>query len=303
MTVRPLPNGPQTAYPPADAGLPRQAGIGFKPQHFQALMDDRDPPAFVEVHAENYMGAGGIPHAQLTGIRERMPVSLHGVGLSIGAQSPPDASHLDRLAALIHRYQPAAFSEHLAWSTHDGHFFNDLLPLRYDATTLHRVCEHIDRVQDRLGVRMLLENPSTYLEFESSTWSEPEFIASIVRATGCGLLLDVNNIHVSCRNNGHDCLQYLDILPLDEVGEIHLAGHAEDIDDDDGSRLLIDNHGAPVADDVWALYAHALDRTGPLPTLIEWDTDVPDYPRLCAEAWLADRQLRRRSAVSTELAA
>ncbi len=294
--------GTKTSYPPADAGLPRQAGIGFKPQHFQALLDDRDPPAFVEVHAENYMGAGGIAHAQLTGIRERMPISLHGVGLSIGAESPPDATHLDRLAALIHRYEPAAFSEHLAWSTHDGRFFNDLLPLRYDATTLHRVCNHIDRVQDRLGVRMLLENPSTYLEFESSTWSEPEFIASIVRATGCGLLLDVNNVYVSCHNNGHDCLRYLDILPLDEVGEIHLAGYAEDVADD-GSRLLIDNHGSPVADDVWALYAHVLNRSGPIPTLIEWDNDVPDYVQLRAQAELADRQLRRRSATSAELAA
>ena len=266
-------------------------------------MDDRAVPAFVEVHAENYMGAGGIPHAQLTAIRERMPLSLHGVGLSIGAESPPDTAHLDRLAALIDRYQPAAFSEHLAWSTHDGRFFNDLLPLCYDVTTLHRVCEHINRVQDRLGIRMLLENPSTYLEFESSTWSEPEFIASVVRKTGCGLLLDVNNVYVSCRNNGHDCLDYFDAMPLDAVGEIHLAGHAEDVGNDEGIRLLIDNHGAPVADDVWALYAHVLNRTGPLPTLIEWDTDVPDYPRLRAEAQRADGHLRRLDTASTELAA
>lgn len=294
--------GNQPAYPPAIAGLPRQAGIGFKPQHFQALMEDRDAAAFVEVHAENYMGEGGIAHAQLTRIRERMPLSLHGVGLSIGAETPPDAKHLDLLAGLISRYEPSAFSEHLAWSTHDGRFFNDLLPLQYDASTLQRVCDHIDQVQNRLGVRMLLENPSTYLEFEASTWSEPEFIASIVRATGCGLLLDVNNIYVSCHNNGHDCLQYLDLLPLAKIGEIHLAGHAQDVSDD-GCRLLIDSHGSPVSDDVWALYVQALDRIGRVPTLIEWDNDVPDYAQLRAQAGLADKHLSRRIATSTELAA
>lgn len=302
MTVSFLSPPPETACPRANAGLPPRAGVGFKPQHFDALMDDRDAPAFVEVHAENYMGAGGIPHAQLTRIRERMPVSLHGVGLSIGAESAPDATHLDRLAALIERYQPAEFSEHLAWSTHDGRFLNDLLPLCYDAASLRRVCDHVDRIQERLGVRMLLENPSTYLEFEASSYSEPEFIASIVHATGCGLLLDVNNVYVSCHNNGHDCQSYFDRLPLAAVREIHLAGHAEDYAAD-GSRLLIDNHGSPVAGDVWALYTQALGKTGPVATLIEWDNDVPDYPQLCAQAWLADRQLRHINETSTELAA
>lgn len=273
---------------PANSGLPRRAGVGFKFQHFDALLADPDPPAFVEVHAENYMGAGGVPHLQLTRIRERMPVSLHGVGLSIGAEQSPDPAHLDRLASLIARYEPAEFSEHLAWSTHDGRFFNDLLPLSYDTATLHRVCEHIDRIQDRLGLRMLLENPSTYLEFDSSTYTEPEFIAAVVMRTGCGLLLDVNNVYVSCHNNSHEPLEYLAALPVSAVRQIHLAGHAQE-HLDDGVSLLIDNHGAPVAAPVWELYARTLVRAGPVATLIEWDTDVPPYAVLRAQARHADR--------------
>lgn len=279
---------PTTACPPASTGLPRRAGVGFKFQHFDALLADPDPPGFVEVHAENYMGAGGVPHAQLTRIRERLPVSLHGVGLSIGAEAAPDPAHLDRLASLIERYQPATFSEHLAWSTHDGRFFNDLLPLSYDAATLQRVCEHIHRVQERLGVRMLLENPSTYFEFEASTYPEPDFIAAVVGRTGCGLLLDVNNVYVSCHNNRHEPLAYLAALPLSAVRQIHLAGHAHEHFADGGS-LLIDNHGAPVAEPVWDLYARTLLRTGPVATLIEWDTDVPAYATLRAQARHADR--------------
>lgn len=277
-----------TACLPAHTGLPRRAGVGFKSPHFDDLLADTDPPAFVEVHAENYMGAGGVPHAQLTRIRERMPVSLHGVGLSIGSVVAPDPAHLDRLAALIDRYQPAAFSEHLAWSTHDGRFFNDLLPLSYDEPTLHRVCEHIDRIQTRLGVRMLLENPSTYFEFEASTFAEPDFIAEVVTRTGCGLLLDVNNVHVSCCNNRHSPSGYLAALPLSAVRQIHLAGHARERLDD-GGLLLIDNHGAPVADPVWDLYAQTLMMIGPVATLIEWDTDVPAYATLRAQARHAGR--------------
>lgn len=280
-------HAPATTCRPASTGLPRRAGVGFKPQHFAALLADSDPPGFVEVHAENYMGAGGMPHAQLTRIREQMPVSLHGVGLSIGAETAPDPAHLDRLAALIERYQPVAFSEHLAWSTHDGRFFNDLLPLRYDAPTLQRVCEHIDRIQERLGVRMLLENPSTYFEFEASTFTEPDFIAEVVLRTGCGLLLDVNNVYVSCHNNRHEPLAYLAALPLSAVRQIHLAGHAQERFED-GASLLIDNHGAAVAKPVWELYARTLVRTGPVATLIEWDTDVPAYPTLRAQARHAD---------------
>lgn len=274
----------------ADAGLPPRAGIGFKPQHLHDLLADPDPPAFIEVHAENYMGAGGAPHAWLRAACERAALSLHGVGLSIGGAAAPDAAHLDRLARLIGRYRPARFSEHLAWSTHDGRFLDDLLPLAYDAATLARVCGHVDRIQQRLGLRMLLENPSTYVELEAGTMDEPEFIAAVVRRTGCGLLLDVNNVEVSCHNHGRDPHAYLAALPLQTVGEMHLAGHSRQRHDD-GFELLLDDHAAPVADSTWALYAHALARTGPVATLIEWDNDVPAYATLRAQAARADRVL------------
>jgi len=301
MPVNTLVSSPYAAKLPADAGLPRRAGIGFKPQHLDALLTDANAPAFIEVHAENYMGAGGAPHAWLARVRERIPVSLHGVGLSIGGASL-DATHLDRLATLIARYQPASFSEHLAWSTHGGAFLNDLLPLIYDAVTLDRVCAHIDRVQERLGLRLLLENPSTYFEFAASTMREPEFIAEVVQRTGCGLLLDVNNVYVSCRNNGHDPYAYLAGLPLAAVGEIHLAGHAQETEDD-SPPLLIDHHGAPVATPVWALFSHVLRHTGPVATLIEWDNDVPGYDVLRVEAQRADRMLDDAYAAIAERAA
>jgi uncharacterized protein (UPF0276 family) len=273
---------------PADPGLLPRTGIGFKPQHLHDLLADPCPPAFIEVHAENYMGAGGAPHARLRAACERVPLSLHGVGLSIGADSPPDEAHLERLAALIERYRPVRFSEHLAWSTHDGRFLDDLLPLTYDTATLVRVCEHIDRIQQHLGLRMLLENPSTYFEFEASTMEEPDFIDAIVQRTGCGLLLDINNVEVSCHNNGRDPHAYLAALPLPAVAQIHLAGHSRHADKD-GYELLLDDHGAPVAASTWALYAHALALTGPVATLIEWDNAVPGYAALRAQAALADR--------------
>jgi len=293
---------PHAALHPAGTGLPRRAGAGFKPQHLAAWLADTVAPAFIEVHAENYLGAGGAPHAWLTQMRERMPLSVHGVGLSIGAEAPLDRDHLERLAQLLDRYQPEAFSEHLAWSTHDGHFLGDLLPLTYDTRTLDRVCAHIDQIQQRLRRRLLLENPSTYFEFEASTFSEPDFITRIVQRTGCGLLLDVNNVYVSCHNNGHDPRAYLAALPMSAVGEIHLAGHAEELAGD-GDRVLIDNHGAPVADAVWDLYAQVLAVTGPVATLIEWDNDVPGYPVLRAEARHAGRLLDAASAAVAGLAA
>jgi uncharacterized protein (UPF0276 family) len=272
------------------AGLPLQAGIGFKPQHFDELMQDPEPPGFVEVHAENYMGAGGRPHAQLQALHERMALSVHGVGLSIGAATPPDEAHLDRLSVLLERHQPERFSEHLAWATHDGRFYNDLLPLRYDDAALHRVCGHVDRVQSRLQRRMLLENPSSYFEFPGSTWSEAGFLAEVIARTGCGLLLDVNNVYVSCCNHGRDARAWLDEAPLASVHEIHLAGHARDVDDW-GRTLLVDDHGSRVGAEVWALYREVLARTGAVPTLIEWDTDVPGYELLRDEARQAQAQL------------
>lgn len=272
-----------------------QAGIGFKPQHFNALMADAMPPGFVEVHAENYMGAGGLPHAQLQALHERVALSVHGVGLSIGAASPPSETHLDRLATLLDRHQPERFSEHLAWSTHDGRFYNDLLPLRYDNAALVRVCAHVDRVQSRLQRRMLLENPSSYFEFPGSTWSEPGFLAEVVSRTGCGLLLDLNNVYVSCRNHGRDARAWLAEAPLASVHEIHLAGHARELDGL-GRALLVDDHGSEVCAEVWRLYREALARTGPVPTLIEWDTNVPGYSVLREQAHQAQRHIDRASA-------
>ena len=231
--------------------LPLRAGAGLKPEHVQAILADRPGMGFFEVHAENYMGAGGPPHAQLRAIAELYPLSLHGVGLSIGAARPLDRDHLARLKLLNQRYRPASFSEHLAWSSHEEVFLNDLLPVPYTQETLDRVCDHIDEVQEAMGRLMLLENPSTYLLFEESTIEETDFLRAIGARTGCGLLLDVNNVFVSATNHGTSPEAYLDRFPLDLVAEIHLAGHAETVDDA-GAPLLIDAHDRPVANAVWS---------------------------------------------------
>jgi uncharacterized protein (UPF0276 family) len=265
-------------------------GVGFKPEHFEAILDTRPDLGFFEVHAENYMGGGGAPHRRLDAIRERYPLSLHGVGLSIGSPGPLDRVHLQRLAAVAKRFEPTLVSEHLAWSTHEGAFLNDLLPLPYTDETVARVSEHIDEVQNALGRTMLLENPSTYVVFAESTWAETDFLREIARRTGCGLLLDVNNVFVSAVNHGFDPELYLADFPLAAVGEIHLAGCAEDADDA-GLPLLIDAHNSPVRDPVWALYATAIRRLGATPTLIEWDNDVPAWPTLLDEARRAERAI------------
>ena len=273
--------------------IPPRAGVGLKPEHYRDILDGAPDIGWFEIHAENYMGEGGPPHAYLTAVRERYPLSLHGVGLSIGGAGPLDKDHLGRLRALIDRYQPALFSEHLAWSSHDTVYLNDLLPFPYTEETLALVCTHIDEVQEALQRQMLLENPSTYVAFAETSMSEVEFLRQIVRRTGCGLLLDVNNVFVQATNHGFDASTYLDSFPAEHVGEIHLGGHAED-EDDNGSALLIDDHGREVADPVWALYAQALARTGPTPTLIEWDNDVPAWPALFAEARRADAVIAER---------
>lgn len=272
--------------------LPNRAGVGLKPQHFREILVTAPSIGFFEVHAENYMVDGGPFHHYLTRIRERYPLSVHGVGLSIGSDGPLDECHLDRLALLLDRYEPEAFSEHLAWSSHGGAFLNDLLPVPYHAGTLTRVCDHIDRVQDRLKRRMLLENPATYVEFAASTMAEPDFISEVIRRTGCGLLLDVSNVCVSCVNHHRNQRDYIRALPLDEVAQIHLAGFAQE-EDADGAPLLIDSHGTPVAQAVWELYCHVLDWVGPTPTLLERDNDIPAFPVLFAEAQQAERILCR----------
>ena len=270
--------------------LPNVPGVGYKPQHFTEIMEDPGAVGWLEIHAENYMGAGGRPIAQLRHLSERFPFSVHGVGLSIGGEGPLDKDHLARLKHLVGWLRPASFSEHLAWSTHESAFLNDLLPLPYTESTLNRVADHVDEVQDVVGTRMLLENPSSYLAFEESTLAETEFLREIAKRTGCGLLLDVNNVFVSATNLGTDPISYIDAFPLDLVGEIHLAGHDED-HDDHGAPLLIDSHGREVAEPVWALYEHTIKAGGAKPSLIEWDNDIPDWPVLESEAARAARVL------------
>jgi uncharacterized protein (UPF0276 family) len=272
--------------------LPAAPGVGYKPRHFRDITTDARPVAWLEIHAENYMGAGGRPVAQLRHLAERFPVSVHGVGLSIGGEGRLDPDHLARLKHLCGWLRPASFSEHLAWSTHDSHFLNDLLPLPFTEATLTRVADHIDEVQAVLGRRMLLENPSSYLAFAESTLAETEFLDEVAQRTGCGLLLDVNNVFVSATNLEIDARAYIDAFPLHRVGEIHLGGHDHDADDH-GAPLLIDSHDAEVADPVWALLDHTLALSGPKPVLVEWDADIPDWPVLAAEARRAEAALAK----------
>jgi uncharacterized protein len=269
--------------------LPLSAGLGFKPEHFDAIQSGPSRLGFFEVHAENYMGQGGMPHRHLTALRRDYAISLHGVGLSIGGADPLDLDHLARLKGLCDRYQPDSFSEHLAWSSHGGAFFNDLLPLPYTDETLASVCRHVNQVQDTLGRKLLLENPSTYIDFELSTIPETTFLAEIARRTGCGLLLDINNVFVSAANHKSDALAYLAAFPLNAVAEIHLGGHT--VEDLPSGPFLIDSHGAAIVDPVWALFSTVLKRTGPLPTLIEWDNDVPEWDVLLAEAHRAQHHI------------
>jgi len=275
--------------------LPQSPGVGYKPQHYSDIINGSGPLGWLEVHAENYMGDGGRQIAQLRHLSDRFPISVHGVGLSIGAEGDLDPDHLARLKHLVSWLNPASFSEHLAWSTHDSHFLNDLLPLPYTKTTLDRVCSHINQVQEVIGRQMLLENPSSYLAFAESTMSETEFLREVVRRTGCGLLLDVNNVFVSATNLGYSPQEYIDDYPLTQVGEIHLGGHDED-EDETGAPLLIDSHGREVVDPVWALLDYTLARSGPKPLLIEWDTDVPEWAVLLGEIERAQAALAQVSA-------
>lgn len=263
------------------------AGVSLKPQHYRAILETAPAVGFFEVHAENYMGAGGPPHRYLSAVRERYPLSVHGVGLSIGGAQPLDREHLARLAAVVRRYEPAWVSEHLAWSVHEGVYYDDLLPLPYTAETLARVAEHVDQVQSALGRPILLENPSAYVAFADHEWAEPDFLREVVRRTGCGLLLDINNVHVSSVNQQQDAQRYLAAFPLEAVGEIHLAGHAIE-QDAQGRPLLIDTHDGPVCPEVWDLYASVLARAGRVATLVEWDARLPPLEGFLEEARKAD---------------
>ena len=276
----------QTAHA-AVQGFPARAGVGLKADHYRVIIDTRPDVGFFEVHAENYMGAGGPPHRYLTAIREHYPLSLHGVGLSIGSDRALDPAHLQRLKALIGRYEPALFSEHLAWSSHGSSYLDDLLPVPYTDETLHRICQHIDQVQTALGRQMLLENPATYIWFKESTWRETDFIREITQRTGCGLLLDVNNVHVASTNQQWDARSYINDFALGQVQEIHLAGHSRQTDEK-GRPLLIDSHDKSVDERVLELFRQVIQRIGPVPTLIEWDANIPAWPELQAQAVMAE---------------
>jgi hypothetical protein len=269
--------------------LALSAGIGLRSEHCSEFLASDPDVGFIEVHAENYFGRGGLPLRALGRARRDHALSLHGVGLSIGSTDPLDAQHLDRLAALIARFQPAFVSEHLCWTSHRGTHLNDLLPMPLTSEALAHVVRRVDEVQQRLGRTILLENVSSYFEYAHSTIPEPEFLAAVARQTGCGLLLDVNNVYVSARNHGFDADDYLDRIPRDAVHELHLAGHVRR--PCPGGELLIDSHSEPVCAEVWALYAHALRRFGALPTLVEWDSDLPPLEVLIGEARKADALL------------
>ena len=268
-------------------------GIGLKAQHMAEILETRPGLGFLEIHAENYMGDGGAPHRWLSAIAEHYPLSVHGVGLSLGGDQPLDEDHLDKLAGVVGRYRPRLVSEHLAWSVMDGHYLNDLLPIPYDEDSLAVVAAHVDQVQERLGRTILVENPAVYVAFDSSL-AEPQFLAELVRRTGCGLLLDVNNLYVSHCNVGLAIEGYLDALPRASVGEIHLAGHH--VRRIGGAEIRIDDHGSAVCAEVWDLYRRAVARFGAVPALIERDSDIPALSVLLAEAGLADEIRREEEA-------
>jgi uncharacterized protein len=273
----------------ARQGLPARAGIGLRSPHVAEVLATRPALAWLEVHPENYLGGGPAVRA-LQAIRRDYPVSFHAVGLSVGTADGLDRRHLGRLKSLADRLEPALVSEHLAWSQVSGAYLNHLLPLPYTDEALAVVCRNVDEVQTTLGRRVLIENPSGYLRFTASTIPEAEFLAALVRRTGCGLLCDVNNVYVTAQNLGVDPVAYLAALPPDAVDEIHLAGHS--VNDTDGQLLLIDDHGSPVSPAVWALYEHALRRFGAVPTLVEWDTEVPTLEVLLQEARRAEARLQ-----------
>ncbi|PCH95494.1 MAG: hypothetical protein COB84_06145 [Rhodobacteraceae bacterium] len=279
--------------------MPNRAGVGYKPQHLDAILQNPAQVSWLEIHAENYMGDGGRPIAQLKHLAEIYPISCHGVGLSIGGEGALDTAHLARLKHLVDWLNPALFSEHLAWSTHDTQYFNDLLPVPYTQATATRVAAHVDQVQNTIGRKMLLENPSTYCAFDESDMSEVDFLSEVVAQSGCGLLLDINNVFVSATNQKFAPTDYIDAYPLEHVGELHLGGHEQDADDH-GEVLLIDSHSRPVVDPVWDLYEYTVQKSGLRPTLIEWDNDVPDWSVLANEVSQADGILAQNQMVAAQ---
>ncbi len=283
---------PVTSPVDVAAPVPARAGIGLRAPHYRELTERRPDVGWVEVHSENYFGAGGQPLWFLERVRRDYPVSLHGVGLSLGSADALSHEHLISLKALIERFEPCLVSDHLSWSATGGRYLNDLLPLPYTDEALQVFCDHVSQAQEFLGRRMLIENPSTYVIYRHSTIPEWEFLSAVAERTGCGILLDVNNVYVSATNHGFDPLAYLAAIPVAPVEEIHLAGF------DQGEHCLVDTHGKPVAEPVWSLYAAAVRRFGSVPTLVEWDTDLPSLDVLLAEAAKADTLSGARDAVA-----
>lgn len=294
---RPMDTGTQSITRPSLGGwqpgqsIPACAGIGLRHPHVGPLIESNPPVAWLEIHSENYLCDGGPRKTALERLRERYPISCHGVGLSLGSAEGLDRSHLTRLRNLFDWINPGLVSEHVAWSVTDGTYLNDLLPLPYTKEALEVICQNVDTAQQHFGRQILVENPSSYVTFVSSTMAEWDFMAEIVRRTGCGLLLDVNNIHVSGHNHKFDVLRYLDNVPLETVREVHVAGHMVQRFGD--TSLLIDDHGDVVSDAVWRLFEEAVARLGPVPTLVEWDTRIPDLDVLLSEARKAQRVLDR----------
>lgn len=266
--------------------LTRGAGVGFKPQHFEALFSDTSRIDLLEIHAENYFGDGGLLHFQLERLHALLPLSIHGVGLSLGGAAPLNTRHLQQLKRLCERYPPALVSEHLAWAGDGQQFLADLLPIAYTSATLERTVDHVAQLQDVLGRRVLIENPAAYITFSDSHLREADFLAELSARSGCGLLLDLNNLLISCHNNGGTAEHYLHSLPLEDVGELHLAGHSQH-KLSNGRTVLIDDHGSAVSDQTWLLYQHLHDMIGARPTIIEWDHDVPAWEVLTREVTLA----------------
>ncbi len=292
---------PPSIAPTGLRPVPAAAGIGLKPTHYAELLERRPSLAFLEIHTENYMGAGGPPHRWLEALANVYPLSFHGVGASLGGVDPLDQRHLARWRELVDRYEPALISEHVAWTGHAGTALHDLLPVPYTTEALNLLCEHIDAMQSALERQILIENPSRYLDFQQSEMTETEFLVAAARRTGCRLLLDINNVYVSACNQDEDARRYLAEIPGELVAEIHLAGHAIRTTDS-GHELRIDDHGSRVCADVWRLYDETIERIGARPTLIEWDTNVPALDELLDEAARADAVAASALADSEEIA-
>lgn len=280
------------AIPPP---IPPRAGIGLRAEHYRETVETLPPVGWLEAHSENYFGDGGAPLEYLEQARAHYPISLHGVGLSLGSSDELNRRHLHKLKGLIDRIEPGLVSDHLSWSSVDGIYLNDLLPLPYTEEALHLFTRRVEQAQDFLGRELLVENPSSYLRYEHSTIPEWEFISEVAKVSGCGILLDVNNVYVSATNHDFDARRYLRAIPAGKVREMHLAGFT--VNRHPEGDILVDTHNAPVADEVWKLYRQAVEKLGNIPTLIEWDTDLPPLEVLLDEARKADAILEAAHAV------